>query len=78
MERPNPAQFQGKKPFGTWLIAQFKRDDAIGQLAKVAFQDPRFPRDGDYKTVSKYLNGVGAAIEMHEALDEAETDWLAL
>lgn len=79
MEHPNPAQFaQQRQPFGTWLLAQVKRDDAVGELAKVAFTDQRFPRTGDYKAVSKHLNSVGASVEMHEALDEAETDWLAL
>jgi uncharacterized protein YozE (UPF0346 family) len=79
MEHANQAQFTDRRrPFGIWLLAQVKRDDAVGALAKVAFGDPRFPREGDYKTASKYLNSVGAAIEMHEALEEAETDWLAL
>lgn len=80
MEHADPAQFAAtkKQPFGTWLLAQMKREDEIGQLAKVAFTDRRFPRDGDYKAASKYLNSVSAAPEMHDALAEAETDWLAL
>lgn len=79
MLHANQAQFTAKRsPFGTWLLAQIKRDDDIGNLAKIAFRDPRWPRDGDYKTASKYLNSVSASIEMHEALAEAETDWLAL
>ena len=80
MEHADPAQFAATKtqPFGTWLLGQIKRDDDIGALAKVAFSDRRFPRTGDYKEASKYLNSVSASTEMHEALAEAETDWLAL
>ncbi|MFB0874611.1 MULTISPECIES: YozE family protein [unclassified Sphingobium] len=67
-----------RQPFGTWLLAQRKRDDDIGQLAKDAFRDPAFPIEGDFKAVSKRLNAVSAPPEMHAALEEAETDWLAL
>lgn len=68
----------GHRPFGTWLLAQIKRDDDVGDLAKVASRDPRWPREGDYKAASKYLNSVGASVEMHDALAEAESNWLAL
>jgi len=79
MEHPSPSQFEARKGcFGHWLLAQMKRDDDIGALAKVAFTDPRFPKEGDYKAASKYLNTVGASVEMHEALAEAEADWLAI
>lgn len=79
MEHADPAQFAAtsKPPFGIWLLEQIKRDDAVGALAKVAFTDRRWPR-GDYKEASKYLNSVSASCEMHDALAEAETDWLAL
>ena len=79
MEHANPGQFEkARQPFGTWLLAQVKRDDDIGALAKIAFTDRRFPRSGGYKDASKYLNSVSASPEMHDALAEAETDWLAL
>lgn len=79
MHQAHQDQFATRRqPFGTWLLAQVKRDDDIGDLAKIAFRDPRWPREGDYKAASKYLNSVSASVEMHEALAEAETDWLAL
>ncbi|SCW61355.1 YozE SAM-like fold [Sphingobium faniae] len=79
MQHANPSQFASRKePFGTYLLAQIKRDDDIGELARNAFRDPGFPRDGDFKAVSKRLNTVGAPPEMHDALAEAEVDWLAL
>lgn len=79
MKHENTSQFeQQRECFGRWLLAQIKRDDAIGQLARDAFKDSGFPKDGDFKAVSRRLNMVGAPPEMHEALEEAEMDWLAL
>ncbi|NML88385.1 hypothetical protein HHL26_04805 [Sphingobium sp. TB-6] len=79
MQHPNPSQFDtNKECFGRWLLAQSKREDQIGDLARDASKDPGFPKDGDVKAVSKRLNTVGAPPELHEALDDAETDWLAI
>lgn len=79
MEHANPAQFSAKREnFGRWLLAQKKRDDEIGELARAAHSDPGFPIDGDVKAVSKRLNAVQATPEMHVALEEAELDWAAL
>lgn len=79
MKHEIPSQFEIRKEcFGRWLLAQIKREDAVGALARDAFKDPGFPKDGDFKAISKRLNAVGAPTEMHEALEEAEMDWLAL
>ena len=79
MEHANPIQFDTKREnFGRWLLAQKKRDDDIGALARAALSDPAFPIDGDVKAVSKRLNAVQATHEMHVALEEAELDWAAL
>lgn len=79
MEHAGSAQFAAaKQPFCPWLLDQAQRDDDIGRLAKEARSDRRFPRSGGFKEASKYLNSVSASPEMHEALADAETDWLAL
>lgn len=64
--------------FGRWLLDQRQREDAIGSLAKQAFGDPGFPRDGSPKDVSKRLNTLGADGDIFQALDDAELDWIAL
>ena len=68
---------QLKPAFGRWLLSQSVRTDTVGVLAKSAAQDPAFPRDGSVDAVSCRLNAVGADGEMHEALEDAELDWLA-
>lgn len=78
MQHVAPSQFaNARPPFAKFILGQKEREDVIGTLAKVASTDPRFPRDGDYKKVSAYLNSVGAPGEMQDALAEAELDWLA-
>lgn len=79
MKHIDASQFSGARPaFGRWLLAQYKRDDEIGALAKCGHADPAFPIDGDVRAVSARLNAVQATPEMHMALEEAELDWLAL
>lgn len=76
MRHENSGQFSAGKPrFGTWLISQIKRDDAVGALAKAAFADRRFPRAGDLKDVWAYINGQQPDGETIEALEDAELDW---
>lgn len=64
-----------KATFGSWLLAQKSRSDAVGHLAQAAATDRQFPRDGDPKAVSRRLNQLGADTEMHEALEAAELDY---
>ena len=71
IERP------GTKSLGRWLLAQQARTDAIGDLAKAARGDRGFPVDGDFKAISARLNELGADGDMHQALDDAEIDWVA-
>lgn len=78
MKHADQAQFATKESFGRWLLAQLKRDDDIGALAKWAHTNRSFPIDGDVNAVSRLLNVVGAEGEMHLALEEAELDWSAL
>lgn len=67
----------GRPPFGRWLLAQSGRDGMIGDLAKHASKDPRFPKDGDFEEVAKRLNSASADPDRHEALADAELDWAA-
>ncbi len=71
---PEPAP---KPCFGTWLLGQAKRDDQVGDLARAAHRDPRFPIDGGYEDVSERLNKLEADPDMHVALEDAELEWLA-
>lgn len=66
-----------KPNFARWLLAQQKRDDQVGELAKAGHRDPRFPIDGGVKEVSARLNKLEADPDMHCALEDAELEWLA-
>lgn len=63
--------------FGRWLLEQRHHDGAIGALAKQAWNDAGFPKDGSPKDVAKRLNALGADGDTWQALEEAEVDWLA-
>jgi hypothetical protein len=75
---PATATIEKSGSFGSWLLAQAGRDDAIGELARHARADPRFPRNGSPKDVSKRLNELGAEGDLHLVLEDAELDWIAL
>jgi hypothetical protein len=66
------------EPFGAWLLAQVARDGWIGDLAKAAKADRKFPKDGDPDTVRKHLSDNQAESDMLEAVDDAENAWLCL
>lgn len=72
--KPEP---EAKLNFARWLLGQKKRDDAIGELAKAAFRDPKFPIDGDVEEVSGRLNKLEADPDMHCALEDAELEYLS-
>lgn len=59
-------------PLGRWLLDQTGREDAIGDLARAAKADAKFPRDGDLEAISRRLNELQAESEMHVALEDAE------
>lgn len=71
---PEPA---AKPCFATWLLGQSKRDDPIGDLARAAHRDPRYPIDGAVEDVAGRLNKLEADPDMHIALEDAELEWLA-
>lgn len=75
MSSANAARYHPTaEPLGSWLLRQVTRDDAIGQLAKAAKADPRFPKDGDFEAISKRLNELQADGDTHAALEDADLE----
>lgn len=66
-----------KPPFGAWLIQQQDRGGLLGDLAKGAAADRRFPKHGDAEAVRKHLSAMQAEGDMFAAMDDAELDWAA-
>ena len=66
-----------KPNFATWLLGQGKREDGIGDLARAAHRDPRYPIHGAMEDVAARLNKLEADPDMHVALEDAELEWLA-
>jgi len=62
--------------FGAWLLIQHDRSDWIGDLARAARADRKFPPAGDPDAVRSHLGSMQAESEMLEALDDAEQIWL--
>ena len=63
--------------FGAWLVKQKGKGGLIGQLAEGAAADRAFPKDGDVEAVRARLRAVMADGDMYEAVDDAESAWLA-
>ncbi len=62
--------------FVDWLRRQHLRKDAVGDLAKMVRNDPRSGRLASALDLSKRLNQDEASWEYHDALEEAEGEWL--
>lgn len=62
--------------FGPWLKGQKGRDDWVGRLAGLAARDPAFPRRATPELVRAHLSRHEAEADLHEALDDAEREWL--
>ena len=63
--------------FGGWLLKQVGRDGWIGMLAKQAKGDPRFLKSLTPDDLRKRLHDAGAEGDSFEAVDDAETEWMA-
>jgi len=63
--------------FGAWLLTQKQHDGWIGDLARAAASDPKFPRRGTAEDVRTRLRAMMAEGDMFEAVDDAESAWLA-
>lgn len=62
--------------FIDWLRGQYTRKDAVGDLARAVRNDPRGGRLSSPEDLSKRLNQDEASWELHDALEEAEGEWL--
>lgn len=67
-----------KQPFGAWLVAQDKRDGIVGELARAAKADRRFPKEGTPEQVHAHLQAAQADGNTWAALEDAEMDWCCL
>jgi hypothetical protein len=75
VEIPAPVLRDGPAPgpcFVAWLRDQGKKGSAIGELAKAARLDPRFPRTGSADDVRARFASAGADGDAFAALDDAE------
>jgi len=66
-----------RRPFGTWLLTQTGRGGFVGGLATSAAADRTFPRSGDVEAARKWLQAQRASGDDWEALEDAESAWLA-
>lgn len=64
-----------KQDFGSWLVAQHKRDDWVGLLAFQARRDTAFPTGGDPDQVGDYMRRKGADADALDMLETAALEW---
>lgn len=75
VESAAPVLRDGPAPgpcFVAWLRDQGKKGGAIGELAKAARTDPRFPKKGSADDVRARFASAGADGDAFAALDDAE------
>lgn len=63
--------------FGAWLLTQRDASGFVGQLANAAAIDRAFPRAGDVEAARNWLQANRASGDDWEALEDAETKWMA-
>lgn len=64
--------------FGRWLLLQASASGSamdVKRLSGAARLDRGFPKDGSPEDVSAHLHRAQASHEMHEAFEQAETEW---
>ncbi|BCA61160.1 hypothetical protein HMP09_0394 [Sphingomonas sp. HMP9] len=64
-------------PFGAWLLTQRDAGGFVGQLANAAAIDRAFSRSSDVDAARKWLQANRASGDDWEALEDAETKWMA-
>lgn len=62
-------------PFGQWLRSQVARRDMVGQLARVATQDPTWPQPKTREECADYFRGMGARTFVMQAVRQAWDDF---
>jgi hypothetical protein len=63
--------------FGAWLLTQRDAGGFVGQLSNAAATDRAFPKSGDVDAARKWLQANRASGDDWEALEDAETKWIA-
>ncbi len=58
--------------FAAWLLGQTRQPGTLGELAKAARLDPRFPKTGSADDIRARFSAAGADGDAFEALDDAE------
>jgi len=71
-------QQEPKPPFGKWLLAQRDRGDWVDGIADAARADRTFPKTGDPEAVRAHLRKQQADGDAFAAIDDAESDWMAV
>lgn len=66
------------EPFGAWLVKQKGRGGLLDQLATAAAGDRGLTKATTPQDLRRRLVEQQADGDMHDALDDAEIDWLAL
>lgn len=66
-----------RQPFGAWLVRRTGARGFVAQLADSAAKDRSFPRQGTVDDARKWLQGQRASGDDREALEDAESAWLA-
>jgi hypothetical protein len=74
---PNEPAVERPASFAAWLLALKHRKGWIGDLAKAAGADREFPKLGDPHDVGQWLCRSRADGDAHEALADAEREWLS-
>lgn len=71
-------QEQPKPAFGSWLLKQRDRGDWVDGIADAARADRTFPKNGDPEAVRGHLRKQQADGDAFAAIDDAESDWIAM
>jgi hypothetical protein len=64
--------------FGAWLLSQRERGDWVDGIAAAARSDRTFPKNGDPEAVRAHLRKQQADGDAFVAIDDAESDWVAI
>jgi len=71
-------QHEPKITFGRWLLTQRDRGDWVDGIADAARADRTFPKNGDPEAVRAHLRQQQADGDAFAAVDDAESDWMAI